>query len=469
MFFAILLILFAAFAYPKLSATVRSNKALKSASQKLNNADIAGGLSEMQFAIDTIKSQGAMSAQTAGAIEAQLTNAAASYPLESYKILEFIQTNGIELNCNDRASMYHFMLEQSYAYAKERNLDGVRQTLFLGPYWSGNCPVDAKELKNYKRIFDALKKEEGAYFVEADWMANAYAGNPVAQSPDAALAKPAPAAPPETAVKGMFAKAVNKVEIQFGLIKEKATSLPGAQPVMPAPQPATDIHPVAKPGNPALIAPSDIPQTKTTANPVAPAPATATAAVQPIPPAPGAAASIPVAPQPAVKQGFLQKVQAVTDLIARKIAGIFGKGKNEQPAAKPAAAPAPRKIDATVLAREIERTKAELFAAITARNIQIESTDFSPDGTLVTIVFSSPNIGNAGLVQELKSIFIEVDGHISQTNIIPLELMSIQLKDGKGLLRAKWAVSFADYKLYRDKKMDGATFKSRWGEKTFLQ
>lgn len=453
-FFGGLLILFATVIYPKLNVMLASQKALKAASQKLEGGDIVGGLSLTQHALNLIRSQGPVKEDVLEGVKAQLLSAAAGKPLESHKIAEFLQANGIEVPCEERSVMYRNMLQAAIGYAKERKLDEIRQCLFLAPYWGGSCTVDETNLKPYRILFDAFKNELGAYFTPADWMAPAYAGKPVAVP-----AAPAPPqAPAATGIMGKLNGVIEDVMSALG-IKKKAAPAPAETPPTATPASAPSAAaPAAAPAAPEPVLGKSQPAPNQ--------PSAAPGAAPPPPekePAPMAQAD--AEPQ---KEGFIQKAARLPGIISGKLSGLFKHGKQtagteQKPTEKPEEK-APAYGDFTALEKEGKLAAADIAKMLSIRNVKTESVSFTKDGSVISIDMITGNIGKKELGAELKTVFSEVDSRVRQTNILPLQTMSILVKDSDRKPRVKWDIFYKDYIQYRDKKATSEEFRRKWIE-----
>lgn len=168
------------------------------------------------------------------------------------------------------------------------------------------------------------------------------------------------------------------------------------------------------------------------------------------------------------KEGFIQKAARLPGIISGKLSGLFKRGKQtagteQKPTEKPEEK-APAYGDFTALEKEGGLAAADIAKMLSVQNVKTESVSFTKDGSVISIDLITGNIGKKELVAELKTIFSEVDSRVRQTNILPLQTMSILVKDADKKPRVKWDIFYKDYVQYRDKKATSEEFRRKWIE-----
>lgn len=449
---AMLLILFSTVIYPPLTAMLHSKKSVESAELKIASGDLAGGLSDYQHALNLIKKTKILPIEINDRIRNTLFAAVDTNPMESHKIVEFFQINDIEVECLRRALMYQGFLALAIDAAKKSEFDDVRQGLYLAALWGGECEVEERNLNQFKRLLDYYRTKSGDKFIEADWMRKAYEGQTIATAEKAAAA-PAPAPEPSAPAPPQPPKAEGK--IQPPVAEQKTDKAPPAAAAKQPPAPAPSAKPAA-------------------------APATAQSASQ----EQKDGGAVPrISPDLIMESSgqdektqsgsALSKVLKPVQNALSKITGLFKRGnKKENPSAKDAKIekPQPNKPaekGAFDIAKETKLAAEGIISVIAVHGVRPETVYFSGDGEVVYVTFSSANIGDRKLADELKNVFKSVHERITVDNRIPLKTMVIHLKDADGSSRAHWNIEYADYMEYRDKKISGAEFRKRWKEKIF--
>lgn len=449
---AMLLILFSTVIYPPLTAMIQSKKAVESAESKIAAGDLAGGLSDYQHALNLIRNTKILPFEINDRIRNTLFAAVDINPMESHKIVEFFQVNGIEVECLRRTLMYQGFTALAIEAAKKSEFDNVRKGLYLAALWGGECEVEERNLNQFKRLLDYYRAKSGDKFIEADWMRKAYNGQPITMADKVEPAiRPAPAPAPE-ASQPQTPKAEGK--IQPPAVEQKPDKAQAA---------ATDAKQPAAP---------------------------ATSAKQPAAPAQSAAqeqkdvAAVPrISPDLIMETSGQEEKEQSGSAISKalkpvqnalsKITGLFKRGNKKESAAKPVSKidkpqqPEPAGKGSFDIAKETKLAAEGIISVIAVHGVRPETVYFSGDGEVVYVTFSSANVGDMRLADELKNVFKSVHERITVDNKIPLKTMVIHLKDADGASRAHWNIEYSDYLEYKEKKISGAEFRKRWKEKIF--
>jgi len=470
-----LLIAFSFFVVPKWNTTRTAGRAIGDANEKLNSGDMTGGLAELQHALNVLRSAGAPPPALLDSVKNRALSAAVSLPLQSDIALRFLDDNGYAVPCEQRLAMYDTLLKSGVEAAKNGKLKETGAFLYLAPLWGGQCGIDPDNITLFRKLFDYYKKKQGAAFAQAAWMAPAYQGKPIAPPPP-----PPPTPGLVVSPEGAKTKTglIDSIKSMLGLTKMKQPEKPAAAtgtvslpqtPALPekTPEPSKiketlPAHEASNlvttpPAKPAPAAPATVTEQNPAANPPQ-ASQTAQKSVQAFFPAPKKIAK----PAEPVKKESPSILKRITSAPSALMSRFFGKAKKkETPAVKESPAPV---VDASVIAKEVSSATGDLHGMLPVFEVKAPDVSFSKDGTIVYIVFVSKNIGNPKLVGELKTIFSAIEERVKQTGILPLSEMRIQLFDEKNTPRAKWIIKYGDYLLYRAKKIDGTTFRSRWIE-----
>jgi len=479
-FFGGFLILFSLFAFPKYNTLRLSAKSLEAGSEKLKNGEIVSGLSLVQHAISTLKTQNVMHANMMDGIKEKLIDTAQKYPLKSFMILEFLDKNGIQPDCDERMTMYRTALEEAIQSAKNSKIEEMRESLNIAALWSGSCAVDEKNLTGFKKIFDYYKKASGASFIRADWMALAYEGKPIytvsspPQTPSSNLAEKAGA----NQIAGLF----DKVKQKVGMSKSTATSQtekPETPPIAakPATQPEVPAAPQAK---------TPDKSTKPEATAKTPAPSREPSSEQKTAPTAAAKTPPPIVSNkqsPDTKkeqsgtsktgginkqeatQNFMQKVMKAPGLIISRVKNLINRAPKQEPTIETPKDPKVI-IISPALSKEIQSATSDMIEEYRKTGITVSRAEFSADGAIVFIEFSSKHIGTGILADELAQVLSTIDERVRKTGIIPLKIMSITLLNGneKNSSVVKWDIGYDEYCKFRDKKIDAGEFRKSWGE-----
>ncbi|MFA6450563.1 MAG: hypothetical protein WCX65_13910 [bacterium] len=477
LFLAGLLILCSIFIVPKYNALRLANSALKESNEFLDKGDIASGLSRVQHAILMADEQGGLPAGAKDGIRNKLVATALAYPLNSFHILDFITKNGMEPGCPERLAVYASLMKQSVESAKKAANDEIFEALYLAARWSGQCPVDEKNLGDFKKVFTYYKNTAGSGFVRADWMEPAYNGKPI---PGDAATAPKVALQQDIIgkVTGAFNALLQKVGLSKAPEKEHKLNVPPIAQTDAKPEAASkaateptakheakkevkvetktvakteakpEIKTEAKPAAKPVAASPDAEKPKVTPPQIA-APKPVGSATQTV-----KKAAAPVAPQ---KQSVFQTIAGLPGAAISKIKGLLHRSpKTEAPAMKKS------ESASTALGAEIESATSNLKESLAAAGIKVQTASFSGDGRTFWITFNSSNIGKEEIKNELKTILSGTDARISKTGIMPLDLISISIQDAKGKASGKIEIGYSDYQKYKTGKISGSEFRNRW-------
>jgi len=439
----------------------------------MGKGDVIGGLGQFQHALDLKLSENKLDEKILSEVKYIMIGYADKYPIESHKIYQFIQSNGMELNCDERNTIYASIIRDAYSFAQKSRMDEIRECLFLAPYWAGECAVDEKNLSKYRKLFKAYKSEKGEAFIEADWMALAYAGKPLGIQ-DYVLQK---SKDDEKKSVGLIDNLTNKVEQVKKIVKSSPEEAGDDKKVDE--QETVDKKDVVKedkkveekkdkaPVAVEVKAPAKIEKKEAgeieaeKAIPVKKDNAVKETKTQHLSEELIKTKHEESAGKEAEKNGIIEKISTIPGKVADKVAGLFG--KKEKVVKKENIEPK-QETAAPILKKEVKTATDDIKSILSIHGVDVDDLSFSSDGQVIYITFTSINIGTSNLVDELKAIFTSVDERIEQTGIISLKVISIKLRDKEKRDVALWEVDYKNYISYRDNKINGTQFRNSWKE-----
>lgn len=441
--FAALIFILGFFVAPRYTAMSAYEKRVNESKDDFTKGKVADGVAALELALKNLKeARGNLSPETLQQVGQIVVLPAAQYPQQSFHALQFLKDYGIPVSCELRTAV----LERHLTAAKDLLQQGEKipasKVMTLAAGWAQGCTLSAELTGNFNELSREVAAAGGIAPSKAPSAAQpapaAAATTEVAAIAQATAQTATPSAP-ATSTANLISEMNSLSPTKYIPNKEKLNSimqLPGkiwAKIVSmipflkkPAPQPAQ-------------------PTASATPPTTAPAPAATTAA----PSAPPAA--VAAVPQPQPKPMPAPKPVAAKPAPTPAPAPVI-----VAPAPSPKPAPAPVAKPANPLA-------AGLSKLLISKGIRASSVTTDNRDRTIAVTFRSDNVGTPKLVDDLKVLFAAVDDSVTKA-AWPASRMKVAVLNSKGSLVTTWWVGMNDYRAYRNNKITGPEFRSRWSE-----